>query len=188
MKLTYLTSNPFKFREAKLILVDQYGIDLDIMNPDFELYEIQAKTCAEVVAFTVKYGADKLGEACLKSDTGLYLDALGGLPGPYNAYFDKQIGVEKFLHLLRDEKNRNARLEHCFGYCEPGGEPKIFIGECKGAIANTSRGKDGRWHDFFFVPEGETRTLAEIGDQDPVAKASKYGDAIHDFAKWYQSR
>ena len=91
MKLTYLTSNPFKFREAKLILVDQYGIDLDIMNPDFELYEIQAKTCAEVVAFTVKYGADKLGKACLKSDTGLYLDALGRLPGPYNAYFDKQI-------------------------------------------------------------------------------------------------
>ena len=43
-------------------------------------------------------------------------------------------------------------------------------------------------HYFFFVPEGETRTLAEIGDQDPVAKASKYGDAIHDFAKWYQSR
>jgi XTP/dITP diphosphohydrolase len=188
MKLTYLTSNPYKFREAKLILVDQYGIDLDIMNPDFELYEIQAKTCAEVVAFTVKYGADKLGKACLKSDTGLYLDALGGLPGPYNAYFDKQIGVEKFLHLLRDEKNRNARLEHCFGYCEPGGEPIIFAGGSTGTIAKESRGKDGRWHDFFFVPDGETRTLAEIGDENPILKNSYYGTAVDDLAKWLKSR
>ena len=135
MKLTYLTSNPFKFREAKIILADQYGFDLEIMNPDFELYEIQAKTCAEVVAFTAKYGADKLGRPCLKSDTGLYLEALGGLPGPYNAYFDKQIGVEKFLHMIRDEKNRNARLEHCFAYCEPGKEPVVFAGGGDGTIA-----------------------------------------------------
>ena len=58
-KLTYLTSNIYKFREAKEVLADQYGFDLEIMDPDFELYEIQAKTCAEVVAFTAKYGADK---------------------------------------------------------------------------------------------------------------------------------
>ena len=186
MKLTYLTSNPFKFREAKIILADQYGFDLEIMNPDFELYEIQAKTCAEVVAFTAKYGADKLGRPCLKSDTGLYLEALGGLPGPYNAYFDKQIGVEKFLHMIRDEKNRNARLEHCFAYCEPGKEPVIFAGGGDGTIAIEPRGKDGLWHDFFFVPKGDTRTLAEIGDQDQTEKANYYGDAIHDFAKWYQ--
>ena len=158
MKLTYLTSNPFKFREAKIILADQYGFDLEIMDPDFELYEIQAKTCAEVVAFTAKYGADKLGQPCLKSDTGLYLDALGGLPGPYNAYFDKQIGVEKFLHMIRDEKNRKARIEHCFAYCEPGGEPKVFVGGGTGTIATESRGKDGRWHDFFYIPDGDTRT------------------------------
>jgi len=186
MKLTYLTSNPFKFREAKIILSDQYGFDLEIMDPDFELYEIQAKTCAEVVAFTAKYGADKLGRPCLKSDTGLYLDALGGLPGPYNAYFDKQIGVEKFLHMIRDEKNRKARIEHCFAYCEPGGEPKVFVGGGSGTIATKSRGKDGRWHDFFYIPDGDTRTLAEIGDQDQAEKANYYGDAIHDFAKWYQ--
>ena len=187
-KLLYLTSNQFKYREAAEVLIDQYGFDLEIMDPDFELYEIQAKTCAEVVAFTAKYGANKLGKPCLKSDTGLYLEALGGLPGPYNAYFDKQIGVEKFLSLIKNEKNRKAYIEHCFAYCEPGKEPVVFKGGSTGTVIGEKRGNDGRWHDFFFVPEGETRTLAEIGDQDPVAKASKYGDAIHDFAKWYQSR
>ena len=188
MKLVYLTTNKFKIREAEMVLGDQYGIDLEAINPDFEIYEIQAKTCGEVAGFSAQYAANKIGKPCLKSDTGLYLEMLGGLPGPYNAYFDKQIGYEKFLRMIKDEENRKARLEHCFAYCEPGQEPVIFSGETMGTIAKEARGNDGRWHDFFFVPEGETRTLAEIGDQDPVAKASKYGDAIHDFAKWYQSR
>ena len=62
----------------------------------------------------------------MKLDARLYVDALGGLPGPYNAYFDKQIGVEKILEMLKNEKNRKARIEYCFAYCEPGEEPVVF--------------------------------------------------------------
>ena len=78
-------------------------------NPDFEILEIQAKSCKDVAAFSVKYACEKLKRPCIKSDSGLYIDALGGLPGPYNAYFDKQIGVEKFLKMFKSEKNRKAR-------------------------------------------------------------------------------
>ena len=118
--MIYLSTNPYKITEAKTILNDKYGLDIEAVNPDFEIYEIQAKTCGEVVAFSARYAADRLGQPCLKSDTGLYVEALGGLPGPYNAYFDKQIGVEKFLAMLVNESNRKARIEHCFAYCEPG--------------------------------------------------------------------
>ena len=176
-KIVYLTTNKYKFREAEIVLNNKYGLDVEIMNPDFEIYEIQAKTCAEVAAFSAKYAADKLDKPCLKSDTGLYLEALGGLPGPYNAYFDKQIGVEKFLKMLKD-------VEHCFAFCEPNKEPVVFVGENYGTISMVPRGKDGRWHDFFYIPDGEIRTLAEIGDESPEEKASKYGDAIDQFAKW----
>lgn len=183
-KIIYLTTNTYKFREAEIVLKDKYGLDIEIMNPDFEIYEIQAKTCAEVAAFSAKYAADKLTKPCLKSDTGLYLEALGGLPGPYNAYFDKQIGVEKFLSLIKNETNRKARLEHCFAFCEPGKEPIVFTGGSTGTISKEPRGKDGRWHDFFYIPDGDTRTLAEIGDTDNAEKASKYGDAIDKFAEY----
>jgi len=107
-KLIYLTTNQQKVEEANEFFSKQYGFNIEIVNPDFEILEIQAKTCSEVVAFSAKYAADKLGYAVLKSDTGLYIEALGGLPGPYNAYFDKQIGIEKFLELLKNEKNRNS--------------------------------------------------------------------------------
>lgn len=127
-KPVYLTGNKGKFEEAQHIFKDLYGFEIEIKKPDFEIIEIQAKDCKDVVAFSVKYACEKLGRPCIKSDSGLYLDVLGGLPGPYNAYFDKQIGVDKFLDLLKNETNRKARLEDCFAYCEPGGEPVIFTG------------------------------------------------------------
>ena len=187
-ELIYLTTNKYKLREAEIYLKDKYGLNLKAMNPDFEIYEIQAKTCAEVAAFSAKYAAEKLGKPCLKSDTGLYIDALGGLPGPYNAYFDKQIGEEKFLNMLKDETNRKAHIEHCFAFCEPGKEPVVFSGGSDGTISTELRGKDGRWHDFFYIPDGETRTLAEIGDEDQALKASYYGNAIEQFAEWYSKQ
>jgi len=187
-KLIYLTTNPHKVEEANKFFKEKYGFNLEIVNPDFEILEIQAKTCTEVAAFSAKYAADKLGYAVLKSDTGMYLDALGGLPGPYNAYFDKQIGVEKFLELLRDETNRKARLEHCFAYCEPGCEPIVFSGGGEGTIAYEPKGIRGRWHDFFFIPNGEDKTLSELRDIDYEREAKYWGDAIEQFAKWYVER
>lgn len=185
-KLIYLTTNPHKVSEANKFFGSKYGFELEIVNPDFEILEIQAKTCSEVAAFSAKYAANKLGYAVLKSDTGLYLDALGGLPGPYNAYFDKQIGVEKFLELIKNETNRKARLEHCFAYCEPGGEPIIFSGGGTGSIAYEAKGNMGRWHDKFFIPDKEELTLSELREIDHEKEASYWGDAKDQFARWYK--
>ena len=103
-------------------------------------------------------------------------------------YLVKQISdnliITKFLNIIKDQTNRKARLEHCFAFCEPGKESIVFTGENHGTISKTPRGHDGRWHDFFYIPDGEKRTLAEIGDENPAEKASKYGNAIDQFAKW----
>ena len=185
-KLIYLTTNQYKVKEANEFFGKKYGFNLEIVNPDFEILEIQAETCTEVVKFSVEYAANKLNMPVLKSDTGLYLEALGGLPGPYNHYFDKQIGVEKFLNMIKDEKNRKARLEHCFAFCEPGKEAIVFSGGGNGAISLEPRGTVGRWHDKFFIPDGETRTLSELREIDYEKEASYWGDAKDQFAKWYK--
>jgi len=80
LKPVYLTKNKAKFEEAKYIFLDKYGFNIDIKEPDFEIYEIQASSSEEVVAFSVKYACEKLNRPCIKSDTSLYIDALGGLP------------------------------------------------------------------------------------------------------------
>ena len=185
-KLIYLTTNPNKVNEASEFFSKKYGFNIEIVNPNFEILEIQASTCKEVAAFSAEYAANKLKTAVLKSDTGLYIDALGGLPGPYNHYFDKQIGIEKFLELLKNEKNRKARIEHCFAFCKPGNKAIVFSGGGTGTIAYEARGKRGRWHDKFFIPDGETRTLSELRDIDYEKEASYWGDAKDQFAKWYK--
>lgn len=185
-KLIYLTTNPNKVNEANEFFRKKYDFNIEIVNPDFEILEIQAETCGEVAAFSAEYGANKLGKAVLKSDSGLYIEALGGLPGPYNHYFDKQIGVEKFLELFKNEKNRKARLEHCFAFCEPGKKAIVFSGGGTGTIAYEARGTRGRWHDRFYIPDGETKTLSELREIDYTREATFWGDAKDQFAKWYK--
>ena len=165
-KPIYLTTNKGKFEEAKRIFLEQYGFDIDIKNPDFEVLEIQADSCKDVVAFSVKYACEKLGRPCIKSDSGLYIDALGGLPGVYNHDFDTHLEIDKFLELFKNETNRKARLEDCFAYCEPGGEPIVFTGGGTGTIAYEARGTLGRWHYKFYIPDGETKTLSELREID----------------------
>ena len=184
-KPVYLTTNKGKFEEAMHIFKDKYGFDIDIKEPDFEVLEIQATNCKDVVAFSVKYACEKLGRPCIKSDSGLYIDALGGLPGPYNHDFDHCIGVDKFLELFKNETNRKARLEDCFAYCEPGEEPVIFTGGGTGTIAYEAKGNLGRWHDKFYIPDGETKTLSELREIDRDYEAKFWGSAKEDFAKWY---
>ena len=185
-KLIYLTTNPNKVNEANEFFGKNYGFNLEIVNPDFEILEIQAETCGEVAAFSAEYGANKLGKAVLKSDSGLYIEALGGLPGPYNHYFDKQIGVEKFLELFKNERNRKARLEHCFAFCEPGKKAIVFSGGGTGTIAYETRGTRGRWHDRFYIPDGESKTLSELREIDYAKEAIFWGDAKDQFARWYK--
>ena len=184
-KPVYLTPNKGKFEEAMHIFKDRYGFDIDIKEPDFEVLEIQATNCKDVVAFSVKYACEKLGRPCIKSDSGLYIDALGGLPGPYNHDFDHCIGVDKFLELFKNETNRKARLEDCFAYCEPGEEPIVFTGGGTGTIAYEAKGNLGRWHDKFYIPDGETKTLSELREIDRDYEAKFWGSAKEDFAKWY---
>lgn len=183
-KLTYLTGNPDKLAEAQKYFGDKLGLEIEIMEPGFELIEIQAKTCSEVVAFTVKYAADKLNKAVIKSDAGFYIDALGGLPGPYSAYFDKQIGVDKFLELFKDEENRKARIEHCWAYCEPGQDPVVFSGGSTGTIDTKSTGESSRWLDHFFIPDGETESISAIRDKDYEKSNQYWGDAKEQLANW----
>lgn len=190
-KLIYLTSNPGKVEEANRHFVNRYGFNIEIKNPDFEVLEIQAKTCGEVAKFSAKYGAEKLGVPVLKSDTGVYIDYLGGLPGPYNAYFDKQLGVDKFLKMMEhvtNREDRKCRLEHTFSYCEPGQEPVLFQGGSTGTVAFESKGTRGKWHDFWFIPDGETETLSELRSRDEMYEAKFWGTAIDDFAKWYSDK
>ena len=53
-KLIYLTTNPNKINEANEFFGKKYGFNIEIVNPNFEILEIQAENCKEVASFSTE--------------------------------------------------------------------------------------------------------------------------------------
>jgi XTP/dITP diphosphohydrolase len=79
-------------------------------------------------------------------------------------------------------KNRSARFECCIGFLVPGKEPHMSKGVAKGSIAEKKAGTGGFGYDPVFVPEGYTKTYAQI-DIPEKNKISHRGRAIAMFLK-----
>ena len=122
-KITYVTGNWSKILSAKQIL-EPLGIE--VSNVKMETTEIQADRVEEVAMHSAKEASEKLKCTVLKNDTGLYVEALRGFPGPYTHYVDERIGEDGILKLLENVENRNACFIEAFAYCEYGKDPIVF--------------------------------------------------------------
>lgn len=162
-KITYVTGNWSKIMSAKNIL-EPLGIDVD--NVKMETTEIQADTVEEVAMHSAKEASDKLKCAVLKNDTGLYVEALGGFPGPYTHYVDERLGEDGLLKLLEGVDNRNACFMEAFAYCEYGKDPIVFKSITKGKIAKEKSGTYGWSWDFIFIPNGYDKTMGNYPDEE----------------------
>ena len=155
-KIIYVTGNWSKIMSAKQIL-EPLGIKVN--NIKMETTEIQADTVEEVAMHSAKEASDKLKCTVLKNDTGLYVEALGGFPGPCTHYVDEKIGEDGLLKLLENENNRNACFIEAFAYCEYGKDPIVFKSITKGKIAREKSGTYGWSWDFIFIPDGYDKTM-----------------------------
>jgi XTP/dITP diphosphohydrolase len=92
--------------------------------------------------------------------------SLNGLPGVHSARFagerkDSGANIEKLLLMLGASQNRNARFRTVIALII-GRREFLFEGRVNGRIINEKRGSEGFGYDPVFVPEGETRTFAEM--------------------------
>ena len=162
-KITYVTGNWAKIESARQFL-EPLGFEID--NVKMDVIEIQADAASEVAMFSAKYASDKLKCDVLKNDSGLYVEALGGFPGPYTHYADDTIKEDGLLKLLDGETNRKAKFVESFAYCEYGKEPVVFESVTNGTIATEKSGTYGLSCDFVFIPDGQTKTLGNFPDDE----------------------
>jgi XTP/dITP diphosphohydrolase len=102
----------------------------------------------------------------LGEDSGLEVDALGGRPGiASNRWAEGEDPVDKLLRALDGVEERGARYV-CELVClsPEGGEELRGTGTLGGLIAEEPRGSEGFGYDPVFIPAGETRTVAELGN------------------------
>ena len=162
-KIVYVTGNWSKIMSAKNVL-EPLGFEVDHIK--METTEIQADTVEEIAIHSAKEASEKLKCAVLKNDTGLFIEALNGFPGPYTHYVDEWLGEDGILKLLENKENRNACFMEAFAYCEYGKDPVVFTSITKGTIAKEKSGTYGWSWDFIFIPEGKEKTLGNYPDEE----------------------
>lgn len=159
--IVYLvTKNPTKI----LVAQEKIGSGIKVKILAKETPEIQSLDSAKVASFSAKWAADKFNRPVLKMDTALSIDALGGFPGTFSAYFDKAIGPRGIIKLMEGKTNRRARITTSLAYCFPGKSPVVETDFLKGLIAKKLSGKKGWFLDKFFIPAGFEKTLGSYPD------------------------
>lgn len=132
------------------------------------------------------------GLQAIADDTGLMVDALDGAPGVLSARWagegaSFEDNVTRLMDQLKDvpRQRRGAEFRCVLALCD--GDQVILTVEerCSGTITDISRGVDGFGYDPIFLPEGESRTFAELEPSEKDA-ISHRGRALRRFSELYQ--
>lgn len=164
--LIFATNNQNKVTEVRSILDKKFnilslaeaGINIDIPEP-YNTLEENAREKARVIN-TLTNGD------CFSEDTGLEVESLNGDPGVKSARYagenrSFENNIDKLLTNLKNTENRKAQFRTVICLIIEG-EEKFFEGICKGTIIAKRKGASGFGYDPVFVPEGSTKTFAEM--------------------------
>jgi len=171
--LRFVTTNPGKVREARAYLpreVEQF---------DYDYAEIQSDDLAEIAARGAREAVAEVGEPVFVEDSGLFVDALGGFPGPYSSFVYDTLGIARVADLARAEDDRTARFRSVIAYAD-GETVETFEGTVMGRIVEP-RGEGGFGYDPIFEHDGETFAEMETERKNAV---SHRGRALATFGDW----
>jgi XTP/dITP diphosphohydrolase len=187
--ITLLTRNPRK-KEALQRAIDQQNPKLDIVFDTKKIWlpEIQENDVVAVAKFAAEYGAAKIDLPAIKMDTGMFVKGLNGFPGAFVHEIDERIGVQKFIDMCRDLKDRSAYITTALAYCEPGKSAKVFYSTVRGEIVRKALPGEGSFIDKVFIPHHsenkEHKTMGEIRQDNPKLLERIWGNTESSFLAW----
>ena len=162
----FATNNTHKATEIRavtenlftLITMREAGIDMDIPEPFDTLEENAREKSRTIYKMT--------GKNCFSEDTGLETNALAGAPGVKSARYagegrSMEDNIQKLLHELVGKDDRKARFRTVVSLQLKGKEYQ-FEGSCSGTIITEKRGESGFGYDPVFLPDGSSKTFAEM--------------------------
>jgi XTP/dITP diphosphohydrolase len=193
--LVLATRNAHKVVELRRILAET-GLDVEIRGLDAfpgvpEVPETGV-TFAENATLKAVAVAEATGLPAVADDSGLCVDVLGGAPGVFSARWsgehgDDRANLELLLAQLRDvpQSRRGAHFGCAAVAALPGGHTLVAEGRLVGSLTRQPRGSNGFGYDPIFLPEGETRTTAEMSPAEKDA-VSHRGRAFRALAELLQ--
>ncbi len=180
--LIIATHNEGKTSEIRRLLQDQYDVrslkDLDFQD-EIEEYGNSFQENALIKARVI---FEKFGKPCFADDSGLEVDALNGAPGVRSARFAGEVSNDAannqlLLEKLNDNNDRGAQFKTVIAYIDGNGHEHFFTGLVRGNLLAELTGDQGFGYDPLFIPNGESRTFAQMS-KDEKNQISHRGIAI----------
>ncbi|HET7172000.1 MAG TPA: RdgB/HAM1 family non-canonical purine NTP pyrophosphatase [Gaiellales bacterium] len=184
MRIVLASGNAHKARELGRLLE---GWDVETFAG--ELPEETGQTFVENARLKARHVHAALGggEWVLADDSGIEAAALGGVPGVRSARYagedatDEQ-NLAKLIGALDGADDRRVRYVAELVAIGPGGGEVTARGELAGTLAAAPRGTGGFGYDPAFVPDGESRTVAEMSpdEKDAVSHRARAARALRE--------
>ena len=183
-KLVLATRNVHKVAELRRILAEGglEGIELVGVEafPSVEDVVETGVTFAENALLKAVAVARATGVAAVADDSGLCVDVLGGAPGVFSARWagrhgDDLANLRLLLGQLGDvpDVHRGAHFACAAVLALPDGTQRVVEGRMTGVLVHEPRGTNGFGYDPIFVPDGDTRTSAELGAAEKDAMSHR---------------
>ena len=167
------TRNLHKAGELKTMLrgMDVTVLTLDELPGDIELredhdsFEGNALQKARIVHHQTKGIA-------LADDSGLEVFYLNGRPGVFSARYagakaTDELNNKKLLQEMRGVAPRRRRAQFRSVLALVGHDlEELTVGICPGTLGETPRGTNGFGYDPIFIPDGFTKTYAELSAEE----------------------
>ncbi|MFI6604599.1 RdgB/HAM1 family non-canonical purine NTP pyrophosphatase [Nonomuraea sp. NPDC050536] len=175
MKIVLATRNPGKIAELRRILS---GFDIVGLEefPAIEDVVESGITFEENALLKAHAVAQAAGLPAVADDSGLCVDVLNGMPGVFSARWagrhgDDRANLELLLAQVSDvpERHLGAHFTCCAALALPGGGQRTVEGVLPGRLIREPRGANGFGYDPIFVPEGDSRTTAEMPAEEKDA-------------------
>lgn len=179
-RLLVASRNTKKLEEMRRI-IDRAGIEgveavgLDEVPPFTEAPENGA-TFEDNATAKARDAVAATGLPTVADDSGLAVDALNGMPGVLSARWagsqkNDTANLELVLDQLTDvpDERLGAAFMCATALVLTDGTEIVVRGVWPGSLVRKPRGTNGFGYDPIFVPDGETRTSAELGTEEKDA-------------------
>ncbi|MHC5267737.1 ribonuclease PH [Enterococcus sp. LJL98] len=192
------TGNLGKAREFEAMFAEAgYHIKTLRDYPDLPDVKETGKTFEENARLKAETIANLLQCPVLADDSGLKVDALGGLPGIYSARFAGESKSDasnnaKLLYELTDvpDEKRGAQFHCTLVFAAPKKKSLVVEDEWHGRIGRIPRGEGGFGYDPLFIVDGLEKTAAELSSEQKN-KISHRGKALeklkNEWQNWLES-
>lgn len=189
MKLYFASSNPNKIKEINSIIPGNFEIrGLPDLNFHDDIPET-SPTIFENAVQKAKFIYDRFHVNCFADDSGLEVPELNNEPGVFSARYagpDKndENNILKLLNNLAGSKNRKARFITVIALII-NGKLHTFTGTINGTITTEKRGVMGFGYDPVFLPDGFSKTFAEMspGEKNAISHRAIAVNKLVDFLK-----